>query len=63
MGGTTHQLQCQWVGMHGTGWACCVWAAWGVGIYAQVGSASLLQRGTLLCQVAGGERGQNFLLL
>lgn len=63
MGGITHRLQCQWVGMHGTGWACCVWAAWGVGMYAHAGSASLPQRGALLCQVAGGEWGQHFLLL
>lgn len=42
MGGTTHRLQCQWVGMHGTGWACCVWAAWGVGMYTHASSASLL---------------------
>lgn len=58
--GITHWLQCQRVAMHGTGWACCVWAEWGVGMYAHASSASLPQRGALLCQVAGGGWGTAF---
>lgn len=59
IGGTTHRLQCQWVGMHGTGWACCVWAAWGVGMYAHTGSASLPQRGVYSARWLG-ESGEAF---
>lgn len=53
--GTTHRLQCQRVAMHGTGWACCVWAAWGVGMYAH---ARLCQPPAERCSTLPGGWGR-----
>lgn len=55
MGGTTCRLQCQRVGMRGTGWACCVWGRVGRG---HVRTCQLCQPPTERCSTLPGGCGR-----